>query len=264
MHPQKPESWVTTLSVRRHFSFVYSEDQMLSRMRTKLLILPAGQMSEQASSLDSQTKRKQFLVEKEVEYCTRGDGGQSRNFLCCPKRTVDKNWPDDINGIETDQQNAERYAEARQRGQRYNDCSLKKPRPRYLHRRAQECLMENTNATWNDYSTRKIQRIVSSLISSKFLIDEQQTKAQMATRLELKEIRVIALQGISRSVDRNQKRRENPVQFWNFCRMNGHSLSCCRKNIRDEKFKYIGNKKTAGSKVIFTQVYNWKRGPSHG
>ena len=41
--------------------------------------------------------------------------------------------------------------------------------------------MENSNATWNDFSTRIIQRDLSFQVSSNFLNDEEQTKAQMAT-----------------------------------------------------------------------------------
>ena len=36
----------------------------------------------------------------EVEPCIRGDGEEIRNFLHRIKRTVDKGWPDDLNGIE--------------------------------------------------------------------------------------------------------------------------------------------------------------------
>ena len=63
----------------------------------------------------------------EKEHSIRGgDGEEIRNFLHRTKRTVDKGWPDDMNGIEASQQNAERDAQARQRRQRYNDYSLKR------------------------------------------------------------------------------------------------------------------------------------------
>ena len=118
----------------------------------------------------------------EVEHCITGDGEEIRNFLHRIKRTVDKGWPDDLNGIEAAHQNAEREAQERQRRQRYIDYSFKRGlRPRYLRRKAREYLMENPNATWNDFSTRIIQRDVSFQVSSNFLNDEEQTKAQMAT-----------------------------------------------------------------------------------
>ena len=41
--------------------------------------------------------------------------------------------------------------------------------------------MENPHSTWNDFSTRIIQREVSFQVSSNFLTDEEQTKAQLAT-----------------------------------------------------------------------------------
>ena len=91
----------------------------------------------------------------EVEHCIRGDGEEIRNFLHRIKRTVDKGWPDDMNGIEAAQQNAERAAQGRQR---YMDYSLRGLRPRYLQRKAQEYLMERPNATWNDFCAQIIQK----------------------------------------------------------------------------------------------------------
>ena len=169
----------------------------------------------------------------EVEHCIRGDGEEIRNFLHRIKRTVDKGWPDDLNGIEAAQHNAERNAQGRQRRQRYIDYSLKGLRPRYLQRKAQEYLMENPNATWNDFSTRIIQRDVSFQVSSNFLNDEEQTKAQIATlgqkmknlRSELQEHRVNAVEGNPRTADPNQKGRQNATRFCNYCRTNGHTPS---------------------------------------
>ena len=96
--------------------------------------------------------RNKFRYGMEVEHCIRGDGEEIQNFLHRIKRTVDKGWPDDLNGIEAAHLNAEREAQGRQRRQRYIDYSLKGLRLRYLHRKAQEFLMENPNATWNDFS----------------------------------------------------------------------------------------------------------------
>ena len=148
----------------------------------------------------------------EVEHCIRGDGEEIRNFLHRIKRTVDKGWPDDLNGIEAAHHNAERTAQGRQRRQRYIDYSLKELRPRYLQRKAQEYLMENPNATWNDFSTRIFQRDVSFQVSSNFLNEEGQTKAQMATlgqelinlRSELQKHRVNTVERTTRAVEPNQ------------------------------------------------------------
>ena len=112
--------------------------------------------------------RNKFRFRMEVEHCIRGDGEEIRNFLHRIKRTFDKGWPDDLNGIEVAQYAAERTAQGRQRRQRYIDYSLKGLGPRYLQRKAQEYLMENPNATWNDLSTRIIQRDVSFQVSSNF------------------------------------------------------------------------------------------------
>ena len=81
--------------------------------------------------------RNKFRYRMEVEVCIRGDGEELRNFLHRMERTVDKGWPDDLNGIEVAHHAAERAAQGRQRRQRYNDYSLKGLRPRYLQRKAQ-------------------------------------------------------------------------------------------------------------------------------
>ena len=71
----------------------------------------------------------------EVEPCIRGDGEEIRNFLNRITRTVDKGWPDDLNGIEAAQQNAQQEVQGRQRSQRYIDYSLKGLRLRYLQQK---------------------------------------------------------------------------------------------------------------------------------
>ena len=193
-------------------------------------------------------------------------------FLHRIKRTVDKVWPYDLNGIEAAHHNAEGEAQGRQKRQRYIDYSLKGLRSRYLQQKAQEYLMENPNSTWNDFSTRIIQRDVSFQVSSNFLNDEEQTKAQMATlcqemknlRSELQDHGVNAVEGNSRTGDANQKGRQNATRFCNYCRTNGHTSSWCRKKIRDEEMKRIENERTAETKVTVTQDYNKKRGPDHG
>ena len=208
----------------------------------------------------------------EVEHCIRADGEEIRNFLHRIKKTVDKGWPDDMVGIAPGDNNAERAAQARQRRQRYIDYTLKGLRPRYLQRKAQEYLMEHPNATWNDFSTHLINKDVSYQVSTSFLIDEEQNKAQMASlgqelkslRTELKEHRINALEGNQRPVDTNQKGRQNATRFCGYCRTNGHTPNYCRKKIRDEQIRRLQNEATAEKKVTFTQDYNKRRGPSHG
>ena len=125
--------------------------------------------------------RNKFRYRMEVESCIRGDGEEIRNFLHRIKRTVDKGWPDDMNGIEAAQHNAERAAQGRQRRQRYMDYSLRGLRPRYLQRKAQEYLMERPNATWNDFCAQIIQKDLILEVSSTFLSHDAQTKAELAT-----------------------------------------------------------------------------------
>ena len=169
-------------------------------------------------------------------------------------------------------QNAERTAQARQRMQRYIDYTRKGLRPRYLQRKAQEYLMEHPNATWNNFSTHLIHKDVSYQVSTSFLNDEEQNKAQMASlgqelkklRTDLKEHRINVLEGNQRPVDPNQKGRQNATRFCGYCRANGHTPNYCRKKMRDEEIKKLQNEATAEKKVTFTQDYNKRRGPSHG
>ena len=152
-----------------------------------------------------------------MEHCVRRDGEEIRKFLHRIKKTVDKGWPDDMNGIARAQRNTEGDAQARQLRQRYMDFSLREFRPRYLQRKAQEYLMDHPNATWNDFSTHIFQKDVSFQVASKFSNDEEQTKAELAIlgqemkslRTELQEHRINAMEGTSKPVDPNRKRRQN-------------------------------------------------------
>ena len=125
--------------------------------------------------------RNKFRYRMEVERCIRGDGEEIRKFLHHIKRTVDKGWPNDLNGIEAAHHAAEREAQGKQRRQRYIDYSLKGLRPRYFQRKAQEYLIERSNATWNDFCAHIIQKELILEVSSTFLSHEAQTKAELAT-----------------------------------------------------------------------------------
>ena len=191
--------------------------------------------------------RNKFRYRMEVEHCIRGDGEEIRNFLHRIKRTVDKGWPDDLNGIEAAQYGAERAAQGRQRRQRYIDYSLKGLRPRYLQRKAQEYLMERPNATWNDFCAQIIQKDLILEVSSTFLSHEAQTKAELATlgeeiknlQSELKEYHVNAVAVTSRTFHPNQQGRQKPTRFCNYCHKNGHTPNWCRKKMRDEEVRKI-------------------------
>ena len=131
--------------------------------------------------------------------------------------------------------------------------------------------MEHPNATWNDFTTRIIQRDVSYQVSSNFLKDEEQTKVQLASlgqemknpRFELQEHRVNVLEN-PRPPDPNQKGRQNATRFCNYCRTNGHTPIWCRKKIRDEEAKKVQDGMMAEKRVTSTNDFNKRRGPSHG
>ena len=183
----------------------------------------------------------------EVENCIGADGKEIRNFLHRIVKTMDKGWPDDLDGIAASDQDAERAAQARQRRQRYTDYTLKGLRPRYLQRKAQEYLMEHPNSTWNDFSTHIINKDVFYQVSTSFLNDEGRNKFQMASlrqelkniRTELKGHRINALEGNHKPIDRNQKGKQNSTRFCGYCRTNGHTPNYCREKMRDEEVKKV-------------------------
>ena len=131
--------------------------------------------------------------------------------------------------------------------------------------------MEHPNATWNDISSRIIQRDVNYQVSSTFLNDEEQTEVQMVSRgqemknlcSELQEHRANAIEN-PRPPDPNQKGRQNATRFCNFCRTNGHTPSWCRKKIRDEEINKVQDGMMAEKRVPFTSDYNKRRGHGHG
>ena len=61
------------------------------------------------------------------------------------------------------------------------DYFLRRLRPRYLQRKAQEYLMERPNATSNDFCSQIIQKDLMLEVSSTFVSHEAQTKAELAT-----------------------------------------------------------------------------------
>ena len=191
--------------------------------------------------------RNKFRQRMEVEHCVRGDGEEMRNFLHRIMKIVDKGWPDDMEGFaEADRAAAERHAQGRQRRQRYIEYTLRGLRPRYLQRKAQEYLMEHPNATWNEFSTRIIQRDVSYQVSSNFLNDEEQTKVQLASlgqerknlRSELQEHRVNALEN-SIQPHSNQNGRHNATRCCKHCRINRHTQNWCRRRMQDEEIRRV-------------------------
>ena len=204
--------------------------------------------------------RNKFRYRMEVEHCIRGDGEEIRNFLHRIKRTVDKGWPDDLNGIEAAHHAAEREAQRRQRRQRYIDCSLKGLRPRYLQRKAQEYLkylMERPNAMWNDFCAQIIQKDLIPEVSSTFLSHEAQTKAELP-RLgqeirnlgsDLKKYHVNAVAMTLRTFRSDQQGRQKLTRFCFYCHKKGDTLSWCRKKMRDEEVRKIRNDMSSKRKI---------------
>ena len=189
--------------------------------------------------------RNKFRYRMEVEHCFRRDGEEFRNFLHRIKKTVDKGWPDDMEGIAAADHGAERAAQGRQRRQRYMDYSLRGLRPRYLQRKAQEYLMERPNALWKNFCIQIIQKKLKLEVSSTFLSHEAQTKAELATlgqeiknlRSELKEYQVNAVAISSRTFHPDQQGRQKLTRFCNYCHKNGHTINWCRKRCEMKKYE---------------------------
>ena len=79
-------------------------------------------------------------------------------------------------GIAAADHDAEPTVQARQRRQRDIDYTLKGLRPKYLHRKAQEYLMEHPNAIWKGSSTHFINKDEFYQVSTSILNDEEQIK----------------------------------------------------------------------------------------
>ena len=154
-----------------------------------------------------------------------------------------------MEGIAAADHGAERAAQGRQRRQRYIDYSLKRLRPSYLQRKAQEYLMERPNATWNVFCAQIIQKDLILEVSSTFLSHEAQTKAELATlgpetkniRSDLKEYLVNAKAITSRTFHPEQQGKQKLTRFSNYCHKNGHTINWCRKKMRDEEVRKIRN-----------------------
>ena len=213
-----------------------------------------------------------FRHRMEIEHCLRRDGEEIKNYLHRIKLVVDKGWPDDSAGIATGDQPDERAAQARQRRQRCMDYSLRGMRPRHLQRKAHEFLMGHPNATWDDFSRHVIDKDLAYQVSATWLNDDEQNKKQMETMskqlkdltMTVKETSVNALAIASKPVDVNQKGRQNTTRFCGYCRSNGHTLNWCIKKMRDGEIKKVQNEMTAEKKMIFSEDYNKRKGPTHG
>ena len=167
-----------------------------------------------------------------------------------------------MNGIEAAHHAAEREAQGRQRRQRYIDYSLKRLRPRYLQRKAQEYPMERPNATWSDFFARKIQKDLILEVSSTFLSHEAQTEAELATlgqEIKKPSIRVERISRQCRSSNfrdfsSQSTRKKKTTRFCNYCHKKGHTLNWCRRKMRDEELRKIRN--DMSSKRIISTMKN--------
>ena len=145
-----------------------------------------------------------------MNFITRFSDGRNkfRNRL-----EVEHCWPDDTNGVLNAQQNAERTTQKRQQKQRYMDYNLRGLKPNFSQLKAQDQLMEYQNAAWNDFPTHKIQKDVMLQVSSNFIHDVEQIKAELTTlsqemrnlRVEFQEHRLNAMEGNSRPWAPTQK-----------------------------------------------------------
>ena len=80
-------------------------------------------------------ERNKFRYRMEVEHCISGELEEIWNFLHRIKRTADKGWPDNMEGIAPPDLGAERETQTRQRRQRHNDYPMNELGPRDLQRK---------------------------------------------------------------------------------------------------------------------------------
>ena len=111
--------------------------------------------------------------------------------------------------------------------------------------------------------TLQLQQFRKNLqLSSNFLNDEKQTKAQMAllgqeiknVQLELHEHRVKAVEGNPQTVGPNQKKGKTQHDFTTTGAQKGHTLNWCRKRIREQKLERIENERTAEKSHVYSRL----------
>ena len=103
---------------------------------------------------------------------------------------------------------------------------------------------------------------MSFQVSPSFLNEEEKANAEFATlgqkkgnlRTELPEHIVNAMDGISRPVYPNQKRRQNAARFCIYWPAYGHTPGCCRKRMRDEVLEQIGNERSAKNSYFHSRL----------
>ena len=111
----------------------------------------------------------------EAENLIRRDGEEIKNFLHRVKIMVGKGWPDDLAGVQQNNQNAERTAQERQRRQRCIEYSLKVLRPLKLREKAHEYLMDHPNANWDQFTQEIINKDLSYTVTSALTSGESHT-----------------------------------------------------------------------------------------
>ena len=75
-------------------------------MKTVWKSLPHGKISERTLLLDLQMDEIKSVIDWKLNTMRR-DGKEIQKFLHRVKRTIDKGWPDNVNGIPNVQQNEE-------------------------------------------------------------------------------------------------------------------------------------------------------------
>lgn len=215
--------------------------------------------------------RDKYRLRWEVEKCVRGSGEQIKNFLHRVKATVDRGWPVNLEGVAEAQHADERAAQLRQQRQRYMDYTIKGLRPMNLQRKAHEYLIEHPQATWDEFSAHLISKDLIYTVSANIGTPSQDKEKVNALEQQMKELTslvkeqtVNSINMITANSDPNNKQRQNATRFCGYCRSNGHSISWCRKKIRDEELKKLREDRPPERKVGFTTDYNKRRGPSHG
>ena len=199
----------------------------------------------------------------------RGNEELIGNFYHRVKSAVDKGWPLDPNGNQT-----ERIDQKDQRKAKYIEFTVKRLRPNGLRRKVHQYLIEQPNATWDAFQAHMKSKDVIYTVSSELVPNATTDQNTKLHSLEHKIKELTALfkeqqvnqlnQSSPRPAKADNKSRQRITRFCSYCRRKGHTLMYCRTEAHDEKIKKQQTRNNQGRRTVFTHDYNRRRGPKSG
>ena len=199
----------------------------------------------------------------------RGNEELIKNFYHRVKSAVDQGWPLDRNGTQADRDNQQN-----QRNARHIKFTVRGLKPTGLQRKANECLIEHPNATWDAFQTYITSKDFIYAISSELVpnaTSDQRTKLHSLEQ-QIKELTALfkeqqvnqVTQSNSRPANADNKSRQNMTRFCSYCRRYGHNLMYCRTKAFDDQTKRQQTRNNQERQTVFIHDYNKRRGPQLG